>query len=288
MNINTYLNLTYVTLIVFGLVIILSLKKNKQKKLNFIQNNNQKKNNINKNYSVIASSLMQSTTETQEKFHEAGIESIELAKYYMPLKYIISIVLGLGIYFAFITFGYSNEILISVLAVWIILSIITPDRLLEKRRLARRKQISSRLPYLLDMMAVCVQAGMTIEGVIRHLSIEFISFDTLMAKQLDKIYKRSELVGLDIALDEFYQRFDTSEVRSFVVTLKQSLQFGSSIYPVLVELSSDLRALNLLDAEEKIGQLSAKMSVPLILFIMLPITVIVVAPAVMRLTNAFN
>ncbi|MBS0912829.1 type II secretion system F family protein [Tatumella sp. JGM91] len=65
--------------------------------------------------------------------------------------------------------------------------------------------------------------------------------------------------------------------------LQQSIQYGSSMYEQLVELAREIREVQLLATEEKIGQLGAKMSVPLILFFMFPVIIIVAAPGVMRL-----
>ncbi|MEC8483612.1 MAG: type II secretion system F family protein, partial [Pseudomonadota bacterium] len=50
-------------------------------------------------------------------------------------------------------------------------------------------------------------------------------------------------------------------------------------------LSSEIRAVQMLSIEEKIGKLAAKMSVPLILFIMFPIVILIAAPGVMRMIN---
>ena len=74
----------------------------------------------------------------------------------------------------------------------------------------------------------------------------------------------------------------TTEIRMFCTVLQQSLNFGSSIYPQLIQLSSDIRELQLLAIEEKLGTLSAKMSIPLIIFIMFPIIILILAPGVMR------
>ena len=92
-------------------------------------------------------------------------------------------------------------------------------------------------------------------------------------------------MGLEQALDEMFDRVPSNEMRSFVMTLKQSIQYGSSIYEVLTNLSSEIRAVQMLSIEEKIGKLAAKMSVPLILFIMFPIVILIAAPGVMRMIN---
>ncbi|NOI26317.1 hypothetical protein F0243_24565 [Vibrio mediterranei] len=58
---------------------------------------------------------------------------------------------------------------------------------------------------------------------------------------------------------------------------------GSSIYDILIDLAEDIRATSNLELEEKIGKLSAKMSIPLILLIMMPIVILIIAPGLMRL-----
>jgi tight adherence protein C len=131
-------------------------------------------------------------------------------------------------------------------------------------------------------MAICVQTGMTLEATIKYLAIELKSFDKDLAKLLAKVSDRANIVGLEKSLDELYLKLPTPEIRSFVMTLKQSLQYGSSIYTVLTTLAADIRDINMLTAEERIGKLAAKMSLPLILFIMFPIVIIILAPAAMR------
>ncbi|TOO76471.1 biotin synthase, partial [Vibrio parahaemolyticus] len=53
---------------------------------------------------------------------------------------------------------------------------------------------------------------------------------------------------------------------------------------VLSDLAEDMRKVQILTVEEKVGKLSAKMSVPLILFIMFPIVILILAPAVMQMS----
>lgn len=75
-------------------------------------------------------------------------------------------------------------------------------------------------------------------------------------------------------------------MRSFVMTLTQSMQHGSSIYRMLTVLASDVREVQMLELEEKIGKLAAKMSIPLIVFILIPIVFVIAAPGVMRLMQS--
>jgi len=148
-----------------------------------------------------------------------------------------------------------------------------------------QKTVSNKLPYMIDLLAVCVQTGMTIESSMNYLSNEMKDFDPDLGFLLNRTRERMQVVGLEQALDEMFERVPSNEMRSFVMTLKQSLQYGSSIYEVLTTLSSEIRAVQMLTIEEKIGKLAAKMSVPLILFIMFPIVILIAAPGVMRMMN---
>ena len=114
---------------------------------------------------------------------------------------------------------------------------------------------------------------------------EVKDFDPDLGFLMNRTRERMQVVGLEQALDEMFDRVPSNEMRSFVMTLKQSIQYGSSIYEVLTNLSSEIRAVQMLSIEEKIGKLAAKMSVPLILFIMFPIVILIAAPGVMRMIN---
>ncbi len=115
------------------------------------------------------------------------------------------------------------------------------------------------------------------------LAKELHSIDSNLAHVVRVTVERSRLVGLEKALEEFYDLVPTSESQSFVMTMAQSLQFGSSVGPVLATLATDIRELNMMDLEERIGKMGAKMSIPLIAFIMVPIVVLIAAPGILRM-----
>lgn len=145
------------------------------------------------------------------------------------------------------------------------------------------KKVSMGVPFAIDLMAISVQSGLSIENTIIYVAKE-INYDfPLLSTILKKVHERANLVGLKVALSELQEGVDISEVRSLSYTLSQGIKFGSSIHHVLLNLSSDMRALRLLSVEEKIGSLASKMSVPLILFILMPVVVLVVAPGLLRL-----
>ncbi|WP_067222480.1 type II secretion system F family protein [Marinomonas gallaica] len=223
--------------------------------------------------------------EMQKKFLEAGIYNKQLALYYMPTKYFSLFVGGGIIYWLSQQQSWKPVNLMVIAAVWVVVVLIIPDAYLSSKAKSLRVKISNKLPYMIDLLAVCVQTGMTIEASMSYLSKEMMSFDKDLGHMLNKTNDRIQIIGIEQALVELHTRVPTNEMRSFVMTLNQSLQYGTSIYTVLTTLSSEIREVQMLGLEEKIGQLSAKMSVPLILFVMFPIVILIAAPGIMRMMN---
>ncbi|QFI38754.1 type II secretion system F family protein [Moritella marina ATCC 15381] len=223
---------------------------------------------------------------TKNRFESAGFYHVTWGENYLKIKYTL-LVIGLFTYY-FLLPNLSIKISQHVIfiAIWVLICVILPDFYLDSRSKQLRYKIANKLPYLLDLMAVCIQTGMTIESSIRYLSKEMAAFDKDICHYLSKTNERSQIVGLEKALDELHELVPSNEMRSFVVTLKQSLRYGSSIYTILTTLAKDIRELQMLSIEEKIGQLAAKMSIPLILFIMVPIVILIAAPGIMRLLES--
>ncbi|MDK9738692.1 type II secretion system F family protein [Vibrio sp. D404a] len=224
-----------------------------------------------------------SERDVEKKFVAAGFYNSKWFKWLLPIKY-ISMALGiLVILFYTMTMHMELTTTIILIALWLSVVVVGPDLYLELKKKKLQRKLSDRLPYLLDLMGVCVRTGMTIEASIAYLAHEMQGFDPDISHMLHKTNERAKLVGLESALEELYNRVPTNEVRSFVMTLNQSLQYGSSIYDVLSNLAKDIRDVHMLELEEKIGKLAAQMSIPLILFIMFPIVILITAPGIMRM-----
>ncbi|MGY3570030.1 type II secretion system F family protein [Vibrio paucivorans] len=229
--------------------------------------------------------LTTNVDEAQQRFVAAGFYDFSYARFYMPVK-IVGFALGVvGIVLYHRAHPLAMETLVIAISSIALVCIVAPDWYLNYRKKWLLNKISNQLPYLLDLMAVCVQTGMTIESSMSYLAQEMKGFDRHLAQMLRRTNERSRVVGLEQALDELYTSVPSNPMRSFVMTLKQSLQYGSSIYQVLTGLAADIREVKMLELEEKIGKLSAKMSIPLIVFIMIPLVILIAAPGVMRMMS---
>ncbi|CAH6879182.1 Type II/IV secretion system protein TadC, associated with Flp pilus assembly [Vibrio chagasii] len=218
--------------------------------------------------------------ELEQKLIEAGYYNTEWAKFYFPAK-----VLVLGLFSGLVLLGdmtSTNKLLVVIVS--LIAVIVVPDTLLQMRRKMLISKTSAQLPYLLDMMSVCVQTGMTIEASLVYLGKELAEFDSDLCYQIKRTSDSAKIHGVEKALNDLTERIPTPAVRSFVLTIIQNLQYGTSVAQTLSDLAEDMRKVQILTVEEKVGKLSAKMSVPLILFIMFPIVILILAPSIMQMT----
>ncbi|GAL03956.1 type II secretion system F family protein [Photobacterium aphoticum] len=216
----------------------------------------------------------------EQKFVDAGIYNTHLAKYYFPIKMsVVAVFIGS----LFISEMEQNTKIVLGLIGFIVI-LLAPDMILASRKKMLVGRMSRQLPYMLDMMSVCVQTGMTIEAALTYLGVELETFDKDLCYQIRKTSDGARLHGLEKALYDLSLRIPTAEVRSFTLTLIQNLQYGTSIANVLSDLAEDMRKIQVLSIEEKIGKLSAKMSIPLILLIMFPIVVLILAPGIMQMS----
>lgn len=160
--------------------------------------------------------------------------------------------------------------------------IIVPGFLTRFVLKSKTKKIMNDLTSFIDLVAVNVQTGISIEAALRQVATDFKMLNSDLSYVMLRVIRKSELTGMSQALQDLSISLPTTEIRMFCTVMQQSLNFGSSIYDQLIQLSSDIRELQLLTIEEKLGTLSAKMSVPLILFIMFPIIILILAPGVLR------
>ncbi|PTP66041.1 type II secretion system F family protein [Vibrio splendidus] len=218
--------------------------------------------------------------ELEQKMIEAGYYNTDWAKFYFPAKLLVlALVSGLVLLGDMTS---TNKLLVVIFS--LIGVIVVPDTMLQMRRKMLISRTSAQLPYLLDMMSVCVQTGMTIEAALVYLGKELAEFDSDLCYQIKRTSDSAKIHGLEKALNDLSERIPTPPVRSFVLTIIQNLQYGTSVASVLSDLAEDMRKVQILTVEEKVGKLSAKMSVPLILLIMFPIVILILAPSIMQMT----
>lgn len=270
-------------LIFFGLAVILYclLRQQRMKRLDSLIN-------------VIRQESSEKTIQQLKTHHEAELvleKHNELLSYFRRLDSNIIYKLGLLILIfcvvlianAFFQLELSRSTLMLTAMAALVAAIVLPGKLRSTLVNRRVKKLSMEIPWLVDLLAVCVQCGMSLEVAFVFLSQKMSGINPDFTPFLARLVKRTEVSGLSDALKHFYTEVPSQENRMLCAMLVQSLQYGSSIYDQLMVLSKEIREVQILTLEEKIGKLGAKMSVPLILFFMFPVVIIVAAPGVMRM-----
>jgi tight adherence protein C len=142
----------------------------------------------------------------------------------------------------------------------------------------RRKQaIIKKLPDALDLMTICVDAGLTFDGAMDKvyekwrdpLSLEFGR--VLYEMQLGKSRRQ--------ALRDMVERIDVADVTSFVASVLQADQLGVSIGKVLRIQSEQMRVRRRQRAEEKAQQAPIKMLFPMVFLIFPAMFIVLLGPA---------
>lgn len=149
-------------------------------------------------------------------------------------------------------------------------------------RRVRKRQLSIRegFPDALDMLLVCVESGLGMDGALARVASEIGRAHPLLSEQFGFI-GRELRVGRDreSALRSMAERIGVDEVTSLVTLLIQTDKLGTSMGDALRAHAYEMRSTRLLRAEEKAMKLPVKLSVPLIFFILPALLLVILGPA---------
>ena len=150
----------------------------------------------------------------------------------------------------------------------------------------RKERILDGFPDSLDLMVVCVEAGLGLDQAIARVGDEIrIGHEDLGEEfQILSLELRAGLTR-EQALRNLTQRTDVEEIRSLVALLVQTDRFGTSIGQALRVHSDSMRMNRRLRAEELAAKLPVKLMVPLILFIFPSLLVVIIGPGAIRLVR---
>ena len=158
------------------------------------------------------------------------------------------------------------------------------DRLGTRREIAYRKLF----PDFMDLLIVCVDAGLSIEAALDRVAREYLLTQRDFGIHL-AIISLEVRAGRPIheAINNFAQRVNLEEARSLAILFRQSEELGSSVRKTLRVFSQEMRQLRLTRAEEKANSLAVKMIFPLALFLFPVNLVIVLVPIIISIIAMF-
>ena len=147
----------------------------------------------------------------------------------------------------------------------------------------RREELVNGFPDSLDLMLVCVEAGLGMEAAFDRVGREMIHSHPLISELLSTVTLELRAgASREQALRKMADRSQVDEIRSFATLLIQSDKLGSSIGDTLRVYANEMREKRRLRAEEKAHRLPVLLSIPLVAC-MLPVMIgVLMLPAVIR------
>jgi tight adherence protein C len=147
----------------------------------------------------------------------------------------------------------------------------------------RQREIRAAIPQMLDLMTMCIDAGLSLDSALQKIGSDPASLDNAFHDEL-KIVEREILLGMDRALvyEGLFLRTGVDELKSLGSALNQASKLGLSIAKILRSQAEFLRNKLSQKAEEKAMKTPIYMAFPLWLFIMPSLLLLVLGPSLIR------
>jgi tight adherence protein C len=173
---------------------------------------------------------------------------------------------------------------------WIVafmgLAYLAPDAWVSHRASVRREHIRLGLPDALDLMVVCVDAGLGIDQALMRSGVELGISQPEISQEFMQINfeQRAGKPRID-AWESMAERTQVETVKSFVHMLAQTDRFGTPLVRALRVFADGVRQKRRQQAEEMAAKTTVKLIFPLVLFIFPSIFIVMLGPAIILITN---
>ena len=164
-----------------------------------------------------------------------------------------------------------------------------PSYYIGRKARDRRDEIAGQLSDVLDLLVVCVEAGLGLSEAIKVVGSESLRQKQAIGAELSMV--SAELSAgstLGQALRSFADRTAVDDVRPLAATMVQSEKLGAQIAPALRSISDTMRTTRRLRAEESAAKTTVKILFPLVLFILPAMMSVIVGPAMIQIMRALT
>lgn len=215
----------------------------------------------------------------------AGWRNQSAAALYFTAKTVLALAVPCAALMALITTKLSDErALLSVILVALAgIGYYIPNIVLSQRIKVRQQKIFEDFPDALDLLTVCVEAGLGLDAALMRVSEELRFNSEVVSSELDLLLleMRSGFTK-ETALRNLALRTGTEDIESFCAMLIQADRFGTSISESLRVLSDMLRTRRRMRAEERAAKIALKLLFPLIFCIFPALMTVLLGPAMIH------
>lgn len=225
------------------------------------------------------------------RFMNAGWRNPSAATLYFAAKTILALLLpalvGLGL--ALSDSVATGQRLLMFLLFAAALGYYLPNMVLNRIATRRQREIFENIPDALDLLTVCVEAGLSLERALIKVAGEIHIKSGTLAQELQLVLMEMRAgFTKEKALRNFALRSGVEDVDTLVAMLIQSERFGTSMGASLRVHADNLRTKRRLAAEEAAAKISLKLLFPLLFFIFPTLLMVLLGPAGIQIVHAMS
>ena len=221
-------------------------------------------------------------TRTQLLMIRAGYRSSEASLAMRGVKLLLPVAALAGVYFS----GLYRINVFFIPIVAFALGYLLPDMWLTWRVGSRQRKLRRGLPDALDLLVICVEAGLGLDQALLKVSQDMKISHPELSEELQFVNLEMRIGKSRIeALRELARRTGLDDIKTLTAMLIQTERFGTSIAQSLRVYSDDMRVKRRQRAEEMSAKTSVKMVPPLVFFIFPALMVVILGPAMITLMH---
>jgi len=164
-----------------------------------------------------------------------------------------------------------------------------PDMAIGRVASRRRRKLAEGVPDALDLLVICVEAGLGLEQSLDRVSRDIAIANPVIAAALaNTVAEMRVLPQMRDALDNLARGTGLPAIKSVVTTLVQGIQYGTPLSQSLRILSAEMRAKNLIALEERAARLPVLLMIPVILFILPSLFLVIGGPVAIQVIHVLS
>ncbi|WP_414642132.1 type II secretion system F family protein [Brevundimonas sp.] len=198
------------------------------------------------------------------------------------------VMLAIAVFYVFILndFGLTVMVRLTICMFAAVIGFYGPNIFLANRIAKRRTSIMQAFPDALDLLLICVEAGMSIEAAIQKVSQEIGGSSIDLAEEMTLLSAElSYLPDRRMAYEGLAKRTNHPGVKSVATAMTQAETYGTPLGSALRTMAKENREMRLSAAEKKAAALPAKLTVPMILFFLPVLFIVILTPAIISIQD---
>jgi tight adherence protein C len=220
-----------------------------------------------------------------DQLAQAGWRTRDAVTVFLTLRLSAPVIAGFLAYLAApqILHGAAGFPRMMVSAAGVLAGAYLPTLLLRNAVARRRAEIRKGLPDALDLFVICAEAGLSLDSAIARVAREIGPTSAALADELGLTsIELGFLPNRREALTNLAKRSGSPDVGALVSTLVQTEKYGTPLAQALRVLATEFRDTRMMRAEEKAARLPATLTVPMITFVLPPLFVVLIGPAILQ------